>query len=371
MENKILKKYTDSSFPSSFSGSENFFKALKLENKTVTRGNVVRVLSKQDAYTLHKPVRKNFARSKVIVAGIDDTWQIDLVDMREYARENKWFRYILTVIDVFSKYAWAVPIKNKNQNSVTLAFNSILTSSKRSPKRIHADEGKEFYNNQFKNLLNRHNCHLYSTKSPLKASIVERFNRTLKEKMWRMFTLNHNHKYYKDLPKLIESYNNSFHRSIKTKPILVNKNNELDIWHTLYDYDYENDIVERDKNKLKLKVGDIVRISELKKGFAKGYTQNWTNEIFIVYKLYNQNPIIYRIRDLQGEDIEGNFYLQELQKIDKEVFPFEILVIDQIFERRTVANRKEVLVNFIGKSKKEWINEKEVESISKKNQLTK
>jgi len=205
----IAKKYVDPAFPGSFSGFERFFKSIKNE-EDVTKKQVTDVLLKNDAYTMHKPAIKKFKRNQIIVFGIDDTWQADLVDMKAYSKENRGFKYILTVIDVFSKYAWAEPLKFKQADEVVRAFTKIFKSSRR-PQKLHVDEGTEFYNTKFKSFLKSYNIRMYSTKSEIKASIAERFNRTLKERMWRMFTYASDHVYYKNLEKLVSSYNSTVH----------------------------------------------------------------------------------------------------------------------------------------------------------------
>lgn len=132
---------------------------------------------------LHKPARRHFIRRRVVIKGLDDLWQADLVEMIPYNRENNKHNYLLTVIDTFSKYAWAVPLKNKSASSATAAMKSISDSSHRMPENLQTDDGKEFFNKIFQDLMRTHNINHYSTYSTLKASIVERFNRTLKEKM--------------------------------------------------------------------------------------------------------------------------------------------------------------------------------------------
>lgn len=363
MDKKILAKYTNPSFPGSFSGIDKFYKAIKISNSKLNVSDIKKALEKQKTYSLHKPIRKNFPRSQVIVSSIDDTWQIDLVDMAKIAKENKGYRYILTVIDVLSKFAWAVPVKNKDQYSITQAFETILKSSNRVPERIQADQGKEFYNKSFKNLLTKHNITLYSTYSHLKASIVERFNRTLKQKMWRMFTLQNNHKFLDNLQKLIDSYNNTFHRSIKTKPSLVNKNNEKDVWMRLYGHDpqYEYNF-DKKPSKIAFRVGDLVRIDRLKKEFEKGYTPNWTEEIFIVYKVIDRDPALYKLKDFNSDIVEGFFYEQELQKVSNEIYPEGIFVIDRVLKKRKNKNKTEYLVTYIGRKEQEWISEEFISS---------
>ena len=128
---------------------------------------------------LHKPIKRKFPRRSVIVFDKDEIWLANLVDMQAFSSCNKGFKYILTVFDVFSKYAWAVPIKDKSAASVTKAFEKII--SDRIPKNLWIDEGKEFYKALFKKLLDKYKIDMYSTFNEGKAVVIERFNRTLKQ----------------------------------------------------------------------------------------------------------------------------------------------------------------------------------------------
>ena len=132
---------------------------------------------------IHAPARRNFARRKVKMRRPFETLQADLVEMGNYSRENKNYRYLLTVIDIFSKFAWAVPVKTKNGKDVTNAMDTVLKKIKSQVYNLHVDQGKEFYNQHFQNLMNKYNINMYSTFSGLKASICERFNRTIKSNM--------------------------------------------------------------------------------------------------------------------------------------------------------------------------------------------
>ena len=226
---------------------------------------------------LHRPARRNYPRRKFEMRDIDETWQADLVEMQPYSRENKGFKYLLTVIDVFSKFAWAVPVKQKTGKDVTAAMKSILQQG-RKPKKLQTDKGKEFYNSIFEDLMTQHNIHLYSTFSNLKASICERFNRTLKNKMWKKFSLNGNFKWLDILPGLINAYNNTKHRTIGMKP--------QDVTHRDQIMDRYKKSKTASKKKRKFKVGDKVRVSKAKHIFEKGYTPNWSTEIFTICLLY-------------------------------------------------------------------------------------
>ncbi|XP_025162485.1 uncharacterized protein LOC112590386 [Harpegnathos saltator] len=163
---------------------------------------------------LHAPARRYFPRRRVIVRRYDDLWQADLVEMRPYSRFNRGYHYILTVIDVLSKYAWAVQMKSKSGKEAVAVFTRIFQESGRCPKNLQTDQGKEFYNADLQKLLKKHGINHYSMYTVMKASIVERFNRMLKNDMWKMFTLNGTYKWIDSLLRLIAEYNTRKHRTI-------------------------------------------------------------------------------------------------------------------------------------------------------------
>ena len=139
--------------------------------------------------------------------------------MQKFSKWNKGYRYLLNIIDVFSKFAWSIPIKNKTGNTITESFDDVIKKSKRKPKFIWVDQGSEFYNKTFKDWLKKNNIEMYSTFNEGKAVVIERFNRTLKSKMWKQFTVQNNTVWYNILDDLIKKYNNTKHSSIKMKPI--------------------------------------------------------------------------------------------------------------------------------------------------------
>ncbi|XP_074099280.1 uncharacterized protein LOC141527612 [Cotesia typhae] len=279
-------------------------------------------LNKMIAEELHKPARRNYKRRHVDIRGLDETWQADLVEMIPYATVNNGYKYLLTIIDIFSKYAWAVPIKSKSGVDVTRAMKSVLQQG-RVPKNLHIDQGKEFYNKEFKDLMKQHKINLYSTFSNLKASICERFNRTLKTKMWREFTAHGSYKWTDILDDLVNTYNNTKHSTIKMKPVDVTATQEKQLLKNIYQ-------PLKTKSKQKFKVGDKVRISKYKHVFDKGYTPNWTTEIFTIKSVQNTNPTTYKLVDYQDQPIEGGFYNKELSKVK---YPDVYLVEKHIFKK--------------------------------------
>lgn len=278
---------------------------------------------------------------------MDDHWQIDLVEMGAYSKENKGYKFLLTVIDTFSKYSWAIPIKNKTGIEVTTAMKSIFDKSERIPKNIQSDDGKEFYNKSFQQLMQNYKINHYSTYSSLKASIVERFNRTLKNMMWTEFSVNGNYQWITIIKMLVYKYNNTYHKTIKKAPAKVNNSNEENLLSTVYKHI-------KATPQPKYKIGDFVRISKYKHLFEKGYTPNWSTEIFTIRKIQLTNPITYLLKDYEGNPIKGGFYEVELAKPKNP----NIFLVEKILKRR--GNM--VFVKWLGFSDdhNSWINKKEI-----------
>ena len=151
----------------------------------VTRKPVQEYLRSEQAYPLHKPARRRFTRNHTYVAGIDAQWQTDLADMQGIAKQNGGMRYLLTVIDVFFKFAWAIPVHSKDAKAITTAFGQVLTTANpRHPQRLQTDKGKKFFNSDFQALMKRHGIQHVASESEQNAAVVERFKRTIKSRIW-------------------------------------------------------------------------------------------------------------------------------------------------------------------------------------------
>lgn len=284
---------------------------------------------------LHKPIRRNFERRHTIIKGIDDLWQADLAQLDYYSNSNKNYKFILVVIDCFSKYVWAQPLKSKHANEVAKAFESIL-AGKRRPKNLQTDRGTEFFNSKFKKIMVNHKIHHYSTFTSKKAAIVERVIRTLKGKLFKYFSLNGTYQWINILPEIVCQYNNTRHRTIGIKPIEVNKRNENHILKSVYSFVKVAPILRKNT----FAIGEIVRISKIKHIFEKGYTPNWTTELFKIAKVQITNPVTYLLKDLEDNPIRGAFYQEELQKAKYS----DIYLVEKVLKQR----KNKLFVKWLG-----------------------
>ena len=255
---------------------------------------------------LNKPVINKFPRKKIMVNYIDKIHSCDLVDMVKYSRMNKGFKYIFTNIDVFSKYALSFPIKSKTIKEIKPCFEKIF--KERKLKFIWSDEESAFFLNEMLKFFEDHNIRIYYTNSNLKAVIIERINRSLRELMMKEFVKNNNTIWYNILPKLIKFYNNGHHNTIKDKPTNIYKSNEKYIKNTIYTYIITNKIP-------KFKIDDIVRISLKRRELFDKPSSNikWSEELFKIHSIDKSNVISYKIKDKNNEIIQGIFYEKELK----------------------------------------------------------
>ena len=301
-ENRLLSSYYDIQGQGSYGGVGALSRKTKLKPERVKTW-----LESQDVYTLHKPVCYKFPRRKVIVAGPNQQWQADLVDVSRLSGHNQGNKFLLTCIDVFSKKAWVVPLKDKTGSSLLKAFQSINHPL---PKTLQTDKGAEFTNRKFQQWLSENRIHFFASENDdIKASIVERFNRTLKFKLWRFFTHHDTMTYVDILDSVVDVYNRTPHQSIGMAPNDVTSGNKARVWFRLY---ADPEIYKEPS----LQVGDTVRISKTRRAFKKGYLPHWTEEIFTIVERKSTQPPTFALADY-SEVLKGTFYPQELQKVTK------------------------------------------------------
>ena len=240
-----------------------------------------------------KPPKKNYVTNKTDVYYIDDIWSLDILDLKDYGPEkNRGYRYILVIIDNFSKFGWTVPLKNKNAQTIKDSFENILISSKRKRNLIESDRGKEFYNNIFHDFLNKNDIKLYSRNTYLGAVFGERFNKTIRDILKRPVFEKGDGNWIDILLTITKQYNNRIHSSIKLTPIQASlKKNE--------GYVYKNLLDKRKKVKPKFQINDLVRTADLKKTFSKGDTTNWSYKLYKITEIIKDTIPSYKIDNLK------------------------------------------------------------------------
>ena len=262
-----------------------------VDKKSTAGSGTIKSSSSILADELHKPVIRKFKKRKVYSQFKDNIWGVDLADMQSLSKKNKGIKYLLCVIDLYSKYAFVIPLKDKKGISILNAFDKIIKQYNRKPNKIWVDQGGEFYNNIFKKWLSDNDIIMYSTYNEGKSVVAERFIRTLKNKLYKHMTAIGKNVYYDVLDDVVNKYNNTKHSTIKMKPIDVRDNNNKRVY-----------IDEHNEKRGRFKVGDRVRISKFKNIFAKGYTPNWSKEIFIVDKINDTVLYTYNLKNLNDKE---------------------------------------------------------------------
>jgi hypothetical protein len=289
--------------------------------------------------------------SKVHSPDVDAIWALDLAEMGEWADSNGGYKYILCAVDVFSRYAWCVPLKSKTAKDVWDAFSSLLAHAK--PEKIWVDQGGEFYNAVWTRELKRLGIVRYSTYGTHKASIVERFIRTLKSALWFQFLRKQTRAWRDILQEVVNKYNTTQHHGISMTPTEA----RTEKGRAALTLQLGEDVGVHDKPKFA--VDDWVRISRWKGFFEKGFHPNWSYEIYKVREVKAGHPVRYYLQDYDGERIDGAFYGNELQTVkDPEYFP-----VEKVIKARTVKGQKQQLVQFLGYKDPRWIAAGQTEAI--------
>lgn len=272
---------------------------------------------------LHRNVRINFRRRKYVQKGIGDTFQADLVDMSPYSDVNRGYKYLLTAIDIFSKVGFAVGLKTKSTVEVTKAFKRVLDTFGKPVKNVMTDRGTEFISKEFKRLMEERKINFYNVTTKIKAGICERFNKTLKNLMYKNFGYQGSYNWIDHIDELINKYNNTKHSTIKMAPNKVRKKHEKQLLRTIYN---------RVKVSVptKLKEGNHVRISDLTGTFRRGFRPNWSAGIFRINKVQNTDPVTFKLIDYNDRPVKRTFYQEEIQRVK---YP-DIYLVEKILRKK-------------------------------------
>lgn len=283
--------------PSSFSSHNNLRRTSGKTSRAVTK-----FLEAQPVYSRHKQVRFRFPRRRTTGEHTFSHVQADLIDLSAYARNNKGFRFALTMIDCFSRFAFAIPIHRKTGGLVAQALRSAFESVGKWPTFLVTDRGREFENQIVKGYLEENAVNLIHPESEIKCAMVERFNRTFETRLHKYFTHTASKKWIDVASKITDAINNSWHRIIKCTPrqVFTGQQTPAPVPPPTT------------AKKPKYKLADIVRMSRPDAAFRRGYLSGWTEETFQVTAVIPGSPPVYRLVDFNGEEIAGIVYEQEM-----------------------------------------------------------
>lgn len=338
--------YYNPKHPGSYSGPTKLLRIVRQEGKhKIGLGRIKKWLSAQETYTLHRSVQHKIKRNKVVVDGIDDQWDIDLMDMTTIAKHNQGYKFVLLAIDIFSRFVWLQPLKSKQPKEVVAALKVIFKQG-RIPDKIRNDKGGEFTSQITGKFLKEQGVIQFVTHNEVKANYAERAIKTIKGHFFKYFSEKQTYQYVDHLQDFAYSYNHTHHRSINMAPVDVNASNEPALWRHLYVEPYLKVKTTQKKKTFRFKVGDTVRVSFLKETFAREYHQKWSGEVFSITKKFMRKGLpIYRLKDYAGDDVHGTFYEPELQKIifDKD----QKFKVEKVLKTKGKGKNKQSLVRWL------------------------
>ena len=357
---KLLNElYTDTKSPSAFAGADALYKEAKKHDSSIKKKDVIYYLEGNRTYTLHKPRRIHFKRSRTIPSGFMTDVQVDLADFQKLSRQNEGHKYILVGIDVLSKRIFASPTKSKNFKDMKNAFENLFDQMPMLPHRIYSDRGTEFIMREkvkkdnkidYIDFFKEKDIQKFkSSTKTIKAALAERAIRNLKSRLYRIFSEHNTLNWLKYLPQVVDGINHSYCRVTKMRPVDVNFKNAQTLWKNIFGNEFSNKSDDKPKHNL----GSNVRMANYKETFDKGYLPNWSDEILTIAKVKKGKPYTYKVKDDKGEMFEGNFYSEDLGKTRKDS---ETTYRIKVLKNRTRNGIKEYYVKFLGYSDPpQWI----------------
>jgi transposase InsO family protein len=365
IENVMNEIYYNPSNPGSYGGIDRLLREVNRyysenkKEKKIPRHVVEKFLSSQDAYTLIRPARRRFPRNPYLVKGKGYQFASDLMDLSQFSEQNDGYKWLLIVMDIYSRYVFIRPLRNKSGLSVLQALKSIIEESNLHPQKFETDLGGEYWNKHVRDYLKSINTHHFSKG---KSSHVERFIRTFATRLYRYQTKHNTRKYINILQEFVKSYNNSYHRSIRNTPhsvfvenatpTSVSSSSSAATAAVTASAQVKSRKSRAKKEKRDLQVGDLVRLSHdpvTGNIFEKEAYGRWTDEIFIVKDIVKKPGArtLYRIVDQNQEPVKVNFYREELQRIHADLKE-RLFQIEKILRYRTVKGKRQALVKWRG-----------------------
>jgi Integrase core domain/Chromo (CHRromatin Organisation MOdifier) domain len=352
-DEEIKQNYKTPGHPTAFSSAKTVY---EYYNGIYPLKRIKNILKSIESYSLHKEFHKgsrnvSYARYKRY------QFQIDLCFMMDYAEENDGVKYLLTVIDCFTRFAFIRTLTDKNSNSVLRAFQNIIDKLDIKPLTVVCDRGNEFVNKNFINYCKQNGIKLIQPKSNVHAAYVERFNRTIQNLIFKFMTENNTNRYVDHLEDILHTYNSRFHRMINMSPIEAENNSDAALHINNLISLRESKIQKKEPN---LKVGDLVRIFKQKEKFTRGYQPQSQVELFRIRGISSNKkiPLYYLSNYEDSKDIiEGGFYEHELIPVEIDTFR-----IEKVLKKRTYKGQKQIYVKWLGYNNKynQWIPESNV-----------
>ena len=357
--NYLASIYFDPANPAAFSGLEKTWKLIKAEGK-VTKKQLYQWLHEQDTYTAYFPLKRKFKRPRTISPRVNSIWGSDVAYMLPFAEHNDGYSYFVVFIDIFSRYAYAEPMKTLRGREMVDVMKTVFEKDR--PRSLYTDSGSEYTNKLVQNYLQQQNIKHYTSKNETKVAMSERLIKQLKRKLLQYMNEKNTYKWTNILADMVQAYNNSYHRIIKMTPAQAQTADQYTVWaNQFYSKPKPTREPTRPKQKKdahKFSVGDRVKLSVLKKPFDREYDEKYTTETFTITNRRQQGDIdTYSVKDEQNEAITGWFYPQELLKVF--VPNDKAYKIEKVLKRRKRNGKEEMLVRWRGYSKKfdSWITD--------------
>ena len=336
----LQKHYFDPKHPIAYAGVDKIYRWFRQKGYKLTRTKIKNWLLNQEDYAIHKQPRRHFTRRRVISPYPGYMVDADLADYSLYAKQNDDFKYFLLCIDVFSRFVWVQALRTKTSKEMIEAFERLKTMQ---CDHIRTDKGKEFTSGIIGKWFKSNRMNHYVTQNETKANYAERATKTIKKKLARYMSFKQTHRWVAILDDVVYSYNHSHHRSIQMTPAQVTKKDVNRLW-TLQ---YEPKVTLKKRRNIKrvsifkFKLGDLVRISALKRTFEREYDEKFTRELFVITgRKMTQGIPVYTLKDYEGEEIVGSFYEKELVK----AFISDVYKIEKVIRKK----KNEALVRWLG-----------------------
>ena len=365
-EDYLANIYYDPNYPGAYGGVEKLYRAVRKEGKYVIgRTKIRNWLLKQEDYAVHRETRSKFKRRRVVAPFVDYQWDVDTANMTFYKKENDGNAFFVLAIDILSKFIWTVPLRTTTGQEMVLALKRMFAAG-RKPTHLRSDQGTEFVNRNVKALLKKEGVTFFVTHNVVKASYAERAIKTIKSRLVRYMTHKQTHRWIDILPKVTESYNQTYHRSIKRSPQSVKPTDSVELWKRQYDTIPMSNSNRRHVSavaKFKYKVGDLVRVSFLRRPFQREYDERWSRELFVVNQRFMSDNIPqYFLKDYAGELVSGTFYSNQLKKAHEQTN----YLVEKVLRHRTRRGQKELLVRWRGWPAKydSWISAEDVSALN-------